>query len=217
MRGSNTRCHFSLPDDLWLADVDEGQINQVITNLVINADEAMPEGGIINIRARNKVIKRENALPLSTGNYVEIEIKDHGIGISKEHLSRIFDPYFTTKQKGSGLGLATTYSVIKSHGGHITAKSQLGAGTTFRIYLPASEKPGPAKKEEAVETVITGTGRILVMDDEDMVRELLRRILTNAGYKVELTRDGTEAIEHYVKAKESGKPFDAVILERLLH
>jgi len=213
LRGSNVRCEFSLPDNLWSAEVDEGQMNQVISNLVINADEAMPEGGILNIGIKNRVVKTRNTLPLPEGNYVEITIEDHGVGISKEHLRKIFDPYFTTKQKGSGLGLSTAYSIIKNHGGYITAKSKLEVGTTFRIYLPASEKPIPAKKEEVAEMAIAGKGRVLVMDDEEVIRELLHDELTDIGYEVELAVDGAEAIEQYTKAKESGQPFDAVILD----
>ncbi|HEX74800.1 MAG TPA: PAS domain S-box protein [Dehalococcoidia bacterium] len=213
LRGSNIRCEFSLADNLWSVEVDEGQMNQVITNLVINADEAMPEEGILNIGARNSVVKTSSTLPLPEGNYVEITIEDHGIGISREHLSKIFDPYFTTKQKGSGLGLSTAYSIVKNHEGYITAKSKLGVGTTFHIYLPASEKPIPVEKEEVAETAAAGKGRILVMDDEEIVRALLHDELTDFGYEVELTDYGAEAVERYKEAKKSEKPFDAVILD----
>ena len=144
---------------------------------------------------------------------MEIAIEDHGVGISKEHLRKIFDPYFTTKQKGSGLGLVTVYSIIKNHGGYINVKSKLGVGTTFQIYLPASEKLIPAKKEEVAETTVAGKGRVLVMDDEEIIRALLHLELTDIGYEVELTVDGAQAIEQYANAKDSGKPFDAVILD----
>jgi PAS domain S-box-containing protein len=213
LRGSNAKCEFYLPGDLWPAEVDEGQINQVITNLVINADEAMPKGGILHIRAKNTTIKRKGALPLAKGKYVEITIEDHGIGIPKEDLDRIFEPYFTTKQKGSGLGLATSYSIIKNHDGYITVESELGVGTTFHVYLPASEKPALEKKEAAKEVPVRGQGRILVMDDEEIIREMLSSMLSTAGYEATLTIDGAEAIERYAKAKDSGQPFDAVILD----
>jgi len=214
LRGSNVRCDFNLPDDLWLVEIDEGQINQVIANLVINADQAMPEGGIINIGARNTVIKRKGALPLPKRNYLEITIEDHGVGISKEHLDKIFDPYFTTKQKGSGLGLATTYSILKKHDGHITAESELGIGTTFSIYLPASRKKQVSAKKEAIKEVpVRGEGKILVMDDEEVIREMLSKMLSLAGYEVTLAEDGAETIEQYTKAKEAGKPFGAVIMD----
>ena len=214
LRGSNVKCEFYFPDDLWLVEVDEGQMNQVITNLVINASEAMPEGGLLNIGAKNNVIQGQEALLLPEGKYVEITVEDHGIGIAKKHLGRIFEPYFTTKQKGSGLGLATTYSIIRRHDGYITAKSTPTAGTTFYIYLPASEKPTPKKRAEyAVQAAFLGKGRILVMDDEEAIREMLDNMLIAAGYEVELTSNGAEAIERYIKAKETGRLFDAVILD----
>ena len=213
LRGSNVRCEFSFQYDLWPEEVDEGQMNQVITNLVLNADEAMPAGGILNIGIKNRVIQTRSTLPLPEGDYVEITIADHGVGISKEHLGKIFDPYFTTKQKGSGLGLSTAYSIIKNHDGHITVNSKLKVGTTFHIYLPASDKPVPVKKEAAAEIAVAGKGRILVMDDEEAIRELLHNQLTDIGYEVELTVDGTQAIEQYTQARESGQPFDAVILD----
>ena len=214
LRGSNTGCDFSLPDDLCPVKADEGQINQVITNIVLNADEAMPEGGILNIGAKNTVIQKGGALPLPKGNYIEITIADHCVGIPQEHLSKIFDPYFTTKQKGSGLGLATAYSIVKNHGGYITAESTPTVGTTFHIYLPASKKRMPRKeKEAAAQPALLGKGRILVMDDDEIIRQLLDDELTSVGYEVELTVDGAEAIEHYRKARESGQPFDAVILD----
>jgi PAS domain S-box-containing protein len=213
LRGSNVKCEFSLPDDLWAVEVDEGQINQVITNMVINADEAMPKGGILHIRAKNTTIKRKGALPLAKGKYVEITIEDHGIGIPKEHLDRIFEPYFTTKQKGSGLGLATSYSIIKSHDGYITVESELGVGTTFHVYLPASEKPALEKKEAAKEVPVRGQGRILIMDDEEIIREMLSRMLSLAGYRVEVSKDGAEAVAKYAETKSLGQSFDAVILD----
>lgn len=213
LRGSKVRPEFSIPDDLWTIEADEGQINQVITNITINADEAMPEGGILNVAAKNTTFKRASALPLPMGNYVEIAIEDQGVGISKEHIAKIFDPYFTTKQKGSGLGLATTYSIIRNHGGHITVESVATVGTTFRIYLPASKKATPKKEEERIQPSLLGKGRVLVMDDEETIRELLSADLTEAGYTVELTKDGAEAIERYKKAEESGEPFDVVIMD----
>ncbi len=214
LSGSKASPEFSLPDDLWAAEVDAGQISQVINNIVINADAAMPNGGKISISASNSVIKGAKAIPLPRGNYVNIIIQDNGIGISKKYLSKIFDPYFTTKQKGSGLGLTTSYSIIKNHGGYITVESEVSVGTTVRIYIPASRKPVTMKKEEeAFQAAFQGRGRILVMDDEDMIRLLVSQILTGAGYQVELTKDGEEAIKQYTAARESGHPFDAVIMD----
>jgi two-component system cell cycle sensor histidine kinase/response regulator CckA len=213
LSGSDVRLEFSLPEDLWAVEIDEGQMSQVIQNIVINADQAMPAGGTLNISARNTAIQRLGALLLPKGNYVQIDIKDEGVGMSKQQLARLFEPYFTTKQKGSGLGLATAYSIIKNHGGHITAESTQNVGTTFHIYLPASSKPAPVKRKPAREKPVRGKGRILVMDDEEIIRLLLSKMLTSAGYKVELTKDGAEAVELYRKARESGQPFAAVILD----
>jgi PAS domain S-box-containing protein len=213
LRGSDVRLELSLPKDLWAAEVDQGQISQVIQNMVINADEAIPAGGTLHISAINKVIQRLGAMPLPKGNYVQIDIKDEGIGMSKQELARLFEPYYTTKQKGSGLGLATAHSIIKNHGGHITVESTQNVRTTFHIYLPASGKPLPVKKKSARKRPVHGKDRILVMDDEEMIRHIVSNILITAGYQVELASTGEEAIERYEKARESGHPFDAVILD----
>jgi len=143
VRGSRIKFFFSIPEGLWFVDVDESQISQVIHNLIINADHAMPKGGTITISCENAVVAATSKLPLRQGNYVRINIRDHGVGIPQEHLAKIFDPYFTTKQKGNGLGLAMAYAIISQHSGHILAESELGKGTTFIIYLPASN-PGTA-------------------------------------------------------------------------
>ncbi|RLB90540.1 MAG: hypothetical protein DRH50_12220 [Deltaproteobacteria bacterium] len=212
LRGSNVRCEYFLSDNLWPIELDEGQMSQVINNLVINAQQAMPEGGIINVRAENTVVEKEYGFPLKKGKYIKITIEDQGLGIAKEHLSKIFDPYFTTKQKGSGLGLTTAYSIIKNHDGYISAESELGEGTRFDIYLPASEKEITGKRLFE-ERPLVGKGRILVMDDEEIVRRVSGEMLKSFGYEVEFARDGTEAIEVYKNAKESGNAFDAVIMD----
>ena len=214
LSGSNVKCQFDLPDDLWALECDEGQIGQVISNIVINAEQAMPQGGILKLSARNTVIGTGGTLPLPKGNYVEIIIEDHGIGIPREHLERIFDPYFTTKHRGSGLGLATSYSIIKNHGGHIRVESELGVGTTFYVYLPASNKPvRKIRKKQALRSSLIAQGRILVMDDEEIIRKMLSNMLGVFGCKATLAKDGAEAIEKYTEAKKSGQPFDAVILD----
>jgi len=146
VRGSNVRCQFEFPDDLWPAHLDAGQIGQVIHNLVINADQVMPEGGIITISGKNIDIEPDSHFKLPPGQYIRIMIQDQGTGIKKEHLDRIYDPYFTTKQKGSGLGLTIVYSIIEKHEGQVLVYSELGRGTTFNIYLPAS--PGSEVKTE---------------------------------------------------------------------
>lgn len=210
LRGSNIRSDFFIQDDLWPIEVDQGQIRQVINNLMINAVHAMPEGGTIHISAENISIENEIALALKKGRYIRLKIKDAGAGISKENLPKIFDPYFTTKQKGNGLGLTSSYSIIKQHHGHITAESQVGAGTTFNVYLPAFPGTIPPGQDDAP---CGGRGRILIMDDYDDVREVAEKMLKVIGYEVSLVQNGTEALKSYQEAKEAGRAFDAVIMD----
>ena len=212
VRGSNVRSDFSIPPALWLCEVDEGQINQVINNLVINAVQAMPAGGVLRISCKNVKIGSADPLPLDKGDYVKISIQDQGTGIPKELLASIFDPYFTTKQKGSGLGLATSYSIVKKHDGLITVESEMGKGTIFDIFLPAiSGRVNEQHEEEGC--LVSGRGKILVMDDEDIVREIITEMLKRLGYEVEGVKDGVEAIELYRKHAETGSPFVAVIMD----
>ncbi|MEW5803438.1 MAG: PAS domain S-box protein [bacterium] len=216
LRGSRVRAEFSIPDTLWPVEVDEGQICQVFNNLIINAIEAMPQGGIVGIHAENAVIntgRASESLPLKEGRYVKISIHDQGVGILKEHLQRIFDPYFTTKKTGTGLGLANSYTIIKKHGGYITAESEPGAGTTFHIYLPASNKEFFVVKDIVDEGLLPGHGKILFMDDQKSIREMVGEMLVDLGYEVEFAREGSEAIKLYQEAKKAGHPFDAVILD----
>jgi PAS domain S-box-containing protein len=212
LRGSNVKCEFNLAGDLWPTEADEGQMSQVIRNLVINADQAMPEGGTIRICAENAVLGAKSGLPLKEGSYLKISIEDQGAGIPEEQLKKIFDPYFTTKQEGSGLGLTIVYSIIKNHDGHITVKSTMGAGTVFTLFLPASDKQVPEEKS-AAEAPICGKGRILLMDDDVMLREVAGAMLTNIGYEVGFAKDGSEAIALYAGARDSSRPFDAVIMD----
>jgi len=213
LRGTNVESVFTIPDDLWTLEVDEGQMSQVINNLIINAIQAMPEGGgTIQVRAMNSVVRQGNALLLKPGNYVQIEIEDQGCGIPPENLKQIFDPYFTTKEHGSGLGLATSYSIIKKHDGHISVDSVLKAGTTFRIYLPAFL--GEVVREAAVrEEDHARTGRILIMDDDTLLLEVAGEMLKSLGYEVGIARDGVEAVQLYHQARKEGRPFAAVILD----
>lgn len=211
LRGSNVRCHFYIPDDVWSVDVDEGQISQVISNLIINADEAMPEGGIIQVKAENVVINTGNT-PLEAGAYVKVSISDQGIGIPEQYVTKIFDPYFTTKQKGSGLGLATAYSIIRQHNGYCDVESEVGVGTTVHVWLPALRKQWK-KREEKPQEIVRGTGKILVIDDEEIVRDTARDVLHYVGYEVEVARNGEEALFLYQKALNAGTPFHAVIAD----
>jgi PAS domain S-box-containing protein len=212
LRGSKAKPNFSFPEDLWAAEVDIGQISQVIQNLVINAEQAMPQGGVIEVRAENVFFPEGTENPGTPGKYLKITVQDRGMGIPEDHLPRIFDPYFTTKQKGSGLGLATAYAIVKKHEGCIEVHSTLGAGTLFQIFLPASEKPSPEKIVEG-EQAMNGNGRVLVMDDEEMIRGMFDKILSRMGYEVESAREGSEAVSLYQRARESGRTFDAVILD----
>ncbi len=212
LSGSNVKCIFSIPDDIWAVEIDKGQINQAFNNLVINADEAMPEGGILKISAENITITSKNILPLQKKKYVKISFEDNGIGIPSNNLNKIFDPYFSTKTKGNGLGLASAYSIIKSHKGLITVESELGVGTTFYIYLPASEEIVVEKKAETGKALF-GKGKILIMDDEDFIREVAGKMVESLGYSAEFASDGAEAIELYGKALKSEEPFAAVIMD----
>ena len=212
LRGSKTKCEYIMQDDIWPVEVDEGQMNQVINNLAINADQSMPEGGMVKVCVENIVVSEKDCLSVQHGKYVKITIEDDGIGISKEHLKKIFDPYFTTKQKGSGLGLAITYSIIMKHDGYITVESELETGTKFSIYLPVSQKQVP-EKESAREIPVFGSGKVLLMDDEEIIRDVAGGMLKQIGYDVEFARNGAEAIELYKNAKESSCPFSAVIMD----
>ena len=213
LSGTNVRCEFSIPDGLWTVEIDEGQINQVISNLVINAQQAMPEGGVVRISAENTIIDAESVLPLESGAYIKASIEDQGTGILQEHLRRIFDPFFSTKQAGSGLGLTTSHSIVQKHNGHITVESEVGVGTTFYVYLPASSGETLIVEKKGAERPITGEGKILVMDDQKYVRDLATEMLSSLGYKVTVAIDGTEAFEIYKQAMEVGAPFDIVIMD----
>ncbi|MGW8288084.1 MAG: c-type heme family protein [Desulfobulbales bacterium] len=213
LRGSNVKCNFSIPEDLHPCEVDTGQIAQVLNNIIINADQAMPEGGIINVSAENITVTEGEGLPLKSGEYIRISIKDRGHGIAAEDIPKIFDPYFTTKKKGSGLGLASSYSIINKHAGFIGVESTVGEGSTFSIYLPASPAILAAKKTPTVETPVSGEGKVLIMDDEEAVRMTVKEMLRHLGYEVDTSVDGTEAIAMYKAAMAAGSPYAAVILD----
>ena len=204
---------YEIPDDLWTVTIDEGQMSQVINNLAINAQQAMPEGGTIMIRGINLPDgSSEIPSPLTPGQYVRIAFTDDGIGIPGEHLPNIFDPYFSTKHKGDGLGLASTYSIIKNHNGYVSVESDVGIGTTFLFYLPATPMETVVSPERA-SSPMNGHGRILIMDDEEDIRNLCQDLLTELGYQVVGAADGEEAIERYQQASRAGQPFDLVLLD----
>ncbi len=205
VQDSVARCEFNFSDDLWPVEADRGQINRVIHNLVINAVQAMPQGGTITLEAKNVRMTEMN-------KFVEISVSDTGTGIPEQFLEKIFDPYFTTKQQQSGLGLSTCYSIISKHGGHITVSSDFGNGSTFCVYLPAAQRSGESGTGP-FSFFPSGQGRILVMDDEKQVREIMKEMLEMLGYRVECAKEGSEAVELYRKGMEEGVPYAAVILD----
>ena len=213
MRGSNIGCDYQFADDLSPAEVDAGQIGQVIQNLVINARQAMPEGGTITISCHNYHKTAQDSLPLKNGDYLMVAVKDEGSGISLSRLEHIFDPYFTTKKSGNGLGLAIVHSIINKHDGYITVTSKLGHGTTFSFYLPASEQTAviPARKNGDISA--DGRGTILVMDDEEMIRDTTSQMLHILGYETVQVGTGQEAVSQYRAAAEAGRPFRAVVMD----
>jgi signal transduction histidine kinase/ActR/RegA family two-component response regulator len=207
--GAQTCVELSILEDLWVAEVDSGQIVQVLHNVLLNARQSMQEeGGIIEVRAENVVL----AGAQGAANRVRISVRDFGCGIPLDVLPRIFDPYFTTKPGGRGLGLATAYAIIAKHGGSLSAESRPGHGTVFTIDLPASHG-SPAPQVPMVSEILSGTGRILAMDDEEGLRVLLKTLLTSLGYEVQTARDGAEAIALCEDAKVCGNSFDAVLLD----
>lgn len=213
LRGSNCGCTFALSEDLWTGDVDASQISQIIQNIAINAWQAMPGGGKVRITGENVRIKDEmNSYGLAPGRYVKISISDTGIGMPLDVLKRVFEPYFTTKKEGSGLGLATSYSIAKRHGGCITAESVPEKGSRFDIYLPTTE--GPVEKVDSdIIQDDSGGKKILILDDDDSIHRLLSRMLRTMGYQTASAWNGAEAVRMYKKAMDTGQPFDIVILD----
>lgn len=214
LHGDKVACEYHIPDNLWLADIDKGQISQVIQNIVINARHAMPGGGTIVISCENLPAVSKKQLPhAKEGRYIKITILDSGIGIADNLIDKIFDPYFSTKHEGSGLGLAICQSIINKHDGDILVESSPSKGTTFTIYLPASDKPRQQPRLEPQIATAAAQNRILVMDDDEMVRNICRAMLGKMGHEVLLARDGREAIDLFKEAKQTGAPIDLVIMD----
>jgi signal transduction histidine kinase len=211
-QASRVRCEFELAGDLWPAEVDAGQIGQVVNNLVINAVQAMPRGGIVRIAARNVPRERAHQLGLGSNHFIEIAVCDNGPGIKPEDMARVFQPYFTTKSTGSGLGLATSQTIARRHYGALRVESASGRGASFLLYLPA--KPGvrvnPANVPDELPLL---TGRVLFMDDEPSIRQMAPDLLHRLGFETEVVGDGREAIERYGGALREGRRFDVVILD----
>src|SRR5438067_3244866 len=220
LRGSHSRSEFLFGADLWPAEIDPGQISQVIANLVVNADQAMPNGGTLRASCDNFSYDSDTSpaiADLAPGDYIRIALRDEGTGISEDCLKRIFDPYFTTKPKGNGLGLATTYSIVKNHNGLITVDSKVHFGSTFTIYFPAlRHQQVPVEPPRQLNEVISGTGRILIVDDEEAIRAVVEFTLESLGYKVSQAESALEGVELYRQKLEAGERFDAVILDLTL-
>ncbi|MDD5306710.1 MAG: PAS domain S-box protein [Deltaproteobacteria bacterium] len=212
LSGSNVSCRFDIREDLWQCKYDKSQIGQVIDNMIINAQQAMPMGGTVEVSAGNVSVKSREHAKLAEGRYVKIMIADHGVGIPKEILPRIFEPFFTTKTKGHGLGLATCYSIINRHEGMIEVESEQGNGSTFAIYLPASEEDGLSSME-GKDTPHRGNGTIIVMDDEEYIRGTFGAMLQTMGYSVVLKKEGKEVLDYAFKEETSAPPIVGYFLD----
>ncbi|HUL55144.1 MAG TPA: ATP-binding protein [Opitutaceae bacterium] len=212
LHGSNVRCAFDIAPDLWPANVDKGQIGQVVHNIVINALQAMPDGGSLRIMVCNSAVEPEGMPGLAAGRYLKLSIADTGTGIDPAHLTRIFDPYFTTKAEGTGLGLATVYSIVKKHAGRVEVESAPGRGTTFHVWLPAAEEV-PAGKEASASPLAPRSGRVLLMDDEESIRRAAAALLRRLGLETTAISNGADAVREYQAARRDGRPYDLVILD----
>ncbi len=214
LSGSNVVCIYNLADDLWAADVDPGQISQVIQNLILNAKQAMPDGGTIEISCSNIDIHKQ-LLPakLKSGKYVQVKVKDNGVGMAPEVLDNIFEPYFTTKTAGSGLGLAVCHSIINKHNGDISVESVLGQRTVFTLYLPATGPLQPCPTKIKGVTLEKICSKIMIMDDEEIICEITEEMLTHLGHDVVVVSDGAEAIRLYTELQASSTPVDVIIMD----
>jgi len=216
LRGARARAEFEIADDLASAEVDEGQIRQVVSSLVINADQAMPDGGRILVRAENVTLGPGSEAGLVAGPYIKITVADQGSGIPAEIRQKIFDPYFTTRKKASGLGLATSYSILRRHSGMVCLDATGDTGSTFAVFLPASLSSSGIVTERPPASA-TASVRILVMDDEPSVRDVARLMLESLGYEVDLAKDGAEAVTLYDQAKHEGRSYALVIMDLTVH
>jgi PAS domain S-box-containing protein len=212
LSGSTVGVHFKIPGDLWSCECDRNQISQVIDNIVINAVQAMPGGGNLDVEARNICLETGDHAMLSGGCYVRISIADNGMGIPKEYLPRVFDPFFTTKPKGHGLGLATSYSIVNRHSGCIEIDSAPGRGSTFHVILPAKQTSGSFAISSEQDHHY-GQGQFIVMDDEDIMRSIIGRVLNTFGYQVVLVENGHQAIDAFASALKEGTLIAGMIFD----
>jgi two-component system cell cycle sensor histidine kinase/response regulator CckA len=213
LSGSNIRCEYHIDDDLWPIEGDEHQLAQVWSNLVLNAWQAMPNGGTVTISAENRELAAGQVGKLPAGRYLAVAVRDEGIGIPEKIIDKVFDPFFTTKQRGSGLGLATSHSIVTRHGGHLEVASRPTEGSVFTVFLPVSSGPAASPSKHVPEPDLRGSGRVLVMDDERAIREMVRDILSRHGYAVEVAAEGRAAVDLYARAMREAKGFDLVILD----
>ena len=212
LSGSNLSCRYDIPSDLGYCNFDKNQLGQVIDNIFINAKQAMPDGGRVEFRARNVFLNENEKPDLVRGEYIRLSIQDYGPGIPQENLDQIFDPFFSTKFSGHGLGLATCFSIIKRHKGTIEVESVVNEGTTFHIYLPVT-KLLPSKKEKQEEKTHRGSGTVLLMDDERVIREMMRGILESFGYGVISREDGESAVEYFLAHNNKELGLKAIFLD----
>ena len=209
---SSISFRYSFSENACPVEIDTGQMSQVLNNLLLNAIQASPKNGIIELSVDNYQSSNQKILHLKPGSYVRVSVKDHGIGIPKKDLKKIFDPFFSTKSGGTGLGLATSYSIVKKHGGEMVVDSELDKGSTISFYLPALEKSQPASREKT-SALLNGKGKILLMDDEEMILSVTTNMLNKLGFGVVIARNASEAVSKYQDAFNAGNPFDAVILD----
>ena len=216
LHGSNLRAEIQIPPDLWKAEVDAEQIKQVVNALILNARDAMPFGGTVQLHAENKEITQDGNAILMPGSYLKVSVSDHGEGITPEVAAKMFDPYFTTKALASGLGLSISQSILKKHNGLLHLESSSADGSTFAFYLPAAklkQLPAPKKTGGSERRFSFDRQRVLVMDDDESIRELTAQLLGTLGYDVTAVADGVEAVRIYERGLRTGERFQAVILD----
>jgi CheY-like chemotaxis protein len=213
LRGTQVQWQYEHEPDIWPIELDQEQFNQAIQNIVMNAMQSMHQTGRLTVEVKNITLTASNHFQLVAGNYVLVAVRDTGDGIPSQNIYKIFDPYYTTKNNASGLGLAACYSIIRQHGGHITVESELGVGSVFSIYLPVSEILPESPPPFATEVSNTKNVRILIMDDEPLIRQTVSMVLQRFDYLVEVAADGAEAIEIYRRAAQRNEPFDLVIMD----
>ncbi len=213
LSGSNIKLMMTVDKQLWTVHADKDQLSQVISNLVINGRHAMPDGGELNILVRNIELNKNEVLSLKAGKYIKIIVGDEGIGISKDYISKIFDPYFTTKQAGCGMGLATAYSILKKHNGLITVQSEIGKGTEFNIYLPAYDSDREKKDSSTQADPNPSAAKVLIMDDDEQVCNITGKMVERFGYTAFSVSDGELALNSYKQEMEKNNKYDIVLMD----